>query len=185
MATRKKTEVELVAEKNAIEAEFENTEVATQRREQFNRLTEIQDAEIDSWDDAVAVFAAIGIEPESVDADLIGDGFPLIDKSKLVNVECMFVRWTVSMPQNERYKTPYVVVKGITRGGKKFRFTDGSTGVGRELFNLTRDRAAKGHEAPNGALILPEGLSRSDYTAVDDNGDEIQATTYHIAVPSA
>lgn len=142
------------------------------------------DLDIDEMDFNAALTAleAAGITVDEATADNIGDGFGLFDKDSLINKKCLFLDWTFSRPEKEAFGTPYVTIRGVTADGERFRFSDGSQGICRELIQLTDRRVKKGNTKPNAGLILNKGLSRSDYRTTLQSGEEIDATTYHISV---
>jgi len=171
----------------ALRNQSDSTEiVSVADRDEFNVITSLSDdTQLSSWDDALALFAEAELEVTSTD-DLVVDEFPEIDKAKLVNRECLFIFWTRSRPESESFGQPYVMVKGITRDGTKFRFSDGSlkSGLAAQLVTIWKDRVAAGHPAPNAGLHLPRGLTASTYKTTNTvNGVQVttDATTYYIA----
>ena len=109
----------------------------------------------------------------------LGDGFGEIDKADLVGKRLVFVDWSFHV--SDKYTrnsepTEWVRVRGITvEGNRKFWFSDGSEGICRQLRDLT-NRTQKRE-----ALYCHDGLSRSDYTYTDANGDTSPATTFYVS----
>lgn len=174
-------EKELAPGAQELEQYFEGQELAEHRRQNFNVVkADDFDAMLpDSWESALAAMESIGATISRSDEDL-ADEFPLIDKERLVNVECMFLTWSISMPNSESYGTPYIVVRGIRRDGRRFRFTDGSTGICAQLMKLTEKRIREGFAVPNAGLQCVTGLRKSEYDTVDSDGNEVHGVTFYI-----
>lgn len=168
----------------ALEREIDTEQTALERRQTWNVARVADDVVPDSWESAYEIMQSIGAVVSEADEEL-ADEWPLIEKAKLVNVESLFITWSISDPHNETFGAPYIVVRGMTRAGKRFRFTDGSTGICSQLMSFTQKRIKEGVQVPNAGLHLKHGLSKSDYkTTVTDQktGElvEIPATTYYI-----
>lgn len=158
----------------------ENTAVAVIPQDQFNvaKLSEITLPE--TWEDAIAALALLnGGQPIDSASDVLADEWPLAEKSKLVNRPFMAMTWSVSAPESSE-TGQYIVVRGITRDGHRFRFADGSTGIFKQLAKLTQERIKAGHPLPNAGLDCPNGLTVSKYNTVDTAGKPISAETYYI-----
>lgn len=113
--------------------------------------------------------------------EVLPDEFPEVDKKDLVNVPVMLLTWVISEPGKGDFDGQYVVVRGITRQGKRFRFSDGSTGIYRQLCKLTEKRVRDGYSTPNAGLIIEKGLVKSDYTFTDEKGKQQPGTTFYLA----
>lgn len=175
---------QIQAERDLIERDIEISETALERKSTFNVARLDSDTLLpESWDEAFSIMESIGAVVTNAD-EVLADDWPEIDKARLVNVECLLVTWSISDPRNETFGTPYLIVRGMTRSGKRFRFTDGSTGVCSQLIRLTEQRIKEGYAVPNSGLLCRNGLSRSDYKTIVVNKDgeevEIQATTFYI-----
>ena len=138
-------------------------------------LTEI--AVPENFAQALDILASAGVEVSDASVDM-ADDFPEIAKEKLVNRPFLMLGWTVSDPETSE-NGQYVVVRGITSEGQRFRFADGSTGIFRQLARLTYERVQNGSATPNAGLLCPNGLSRSDYTTMID-GKPTKATTFYV-----
>lgn len=112
-------------------------------------------------------------------SEVIVDDFPAIDKGKLVNVPFLLLGWTLSRPEDSN-NGQYIVARGITQAGKRFRFADGSTGIFKQLVQITQTRIQNGEQYPNAGLYCESGLRKSDYTFVDEKGQTQDATTFYI-----
>lgn len=121
-----------------------------------------------------------GITVEAA-SDVLADEWPEIDKAKLINVNFVLTTWQVSKPGESDTGNQYLVCRGITSDGKRFRFTDGSTGIMAQLVNLTRQRIKNGQATPNAGLHAVSGLTVSEYTFTDDKGKTQPAKTYYIS----
>lgn len=161
----------------------QNTEanaVAFIPQDQFN-VAPLQTMPLpESYDEALALLGSV---TEIADAtEDLADEWTEIDKEKLVNVPFLLVAWTISSEDDADFGNQYVVVRGITSAGKRFRFTDGSTGIFRQLVRLTGDRLKNPVTAPyaNMGLKCPEGLVKSEYNKTI-NGERTRAVTYYIA----
>lgn len=134
----------------------------------------------ESYDDALALFESV-TEISDASEDL-ADEWPEIDKDRLVNVPFLIVAFTISSAEDSEYGSQYVVVRGITATNQRFRFTDGSTGVFRQLVRLWKTRSENPATAPfaNVALKCPNGLTRSEYNKIVD-GKNTRAVTHYIA----
>lgn len=171
----------------ALENRAEAQEVAAQRKALAPvRVSDLADLlEGMSFDEAVAALSGT-FTVDTVSADLIGDGYEMMkDKGKLVNIPMVLLQWQFSNPENESFGSKYVIITAMTVAGRRIRFVDGSTGVCEELWNFTNARAKAGNTTPNVGLILPDGLSKSEYTYIGEDGKEAEATTFHLALPSA
>jgi hypothetical protein len=133
----------------------------------------------ESWDAAVGFLKENGVAIEHAAAVLV-DEFPEVDKKDLVNVEFVLFNWTISEDGGD-YGSQFVTCRGITRTGNRFRFSDGSTGVYRQLVKLTSDRLKDGSATPNGGLMCGKGLTKSEYTYTDEKGKKTPAVTYYIS----
>lgn len=120
-----------------------------------------------------------GQEVES-SADVLADEWPEVAKKQLVNVPFLAVTWSVSAPESSE-TGQYIVVRGITKDGRRFRFADGSTGIMSQLVKLTRERINAGHPAPNAGLVCEMGLTSSKYKTTDAAGKPIDAETFYVA----
>lgn len=134
----------------------------------------------ESMDEALALFRDSGIQVDQASV-VMPDEFPEIDKKDLVNVPMMLLTWNISNPERGEFEGQYIVVRGITQSGKRFRFSDGSTGIFAQLRKLTGIRVQQGSPTPNAGLLINKGLVKSDYTFTNDQGKPQNATTYYLA----
>jgi hypothetical protein len=157
------------------------TEVAVIPQDVFNvaRLSSIELP--DSFEAALAAVQTInGGQVIDSSADVLADEWPEAAKKSLINVPFLAVTWSVSAPESSE-TGQYIVVRGMTKDGRRFRFADGSTGIMSQLVKLTRERVNAGHPAPNAGLLCEMGLSVSNYKTKDAAGKAIDAETFYIA----
>lgn len=131
----------------------------------------------ETFDDVLAIFGGIQNIPNA--ADVLADEWEEVDKARLVNVPFVIVTWNISDPDTSE-NGQYVIVRGMTAQGKRFRFTDGSTGVKSQLMALSEARLKNGDKGINAGLYCPTGLRKSDYKTKDADGKAIDATTFYI-----
>lgn len=154
-------------------------------RQEVNRVRQrdFEDNLPTDWDSAFAALESIGATVQEID-EVIVDEWPEIDKKRLVNVDMLLMTWSMARPENSISGRPYLVVRGILRSGKRFRFTDGSAGVCKQLLSITDNRIAEGHQAPNAGLHVPHGLTVSENYTTDyidpQSGEPIKGTTYYL-----
>lgn len=111
---------------------------------------------------------------ESIDASQMGDGFVLVkgaDKGNFVGVDLFVLDWVVQ-PSSERpgqyftsarIKTKHPIPK--LGNGVNFRINDGSSGIHKQLWDLTEGGF-------RGVLRCRKGLSESKYTVMEPVFDE-------------
>ena len=97
-------------------------------------------------------------------------GFQLAkDKSYLVNVPFVILEW--HFRDSDQQDGKYVSVEVVTHTGDKIVFNDGSTGVYRQLSEITEARLAADRPDAQSGLICPNGLRVSDYFRDDATGE--------------
>lgn len=91
----------------------------------------------------------------------IGDGFTMVDdKKSLLNTPMLIIAWVFAAGD---FGDEFVVVRAMTERGDKVIFTDGSTGISRQLREY-EDRTGRA-----GGMMVPRGLRVSEYDT-DANG---------------
>lgn len=154
----------------------ENNAVILQ--DEFNLATLSAFGLPESFADALSALTSVGATPDSA-AEVLADEWPLVEKDSLVNVPFLLVQWAVSNPESSE-NGQYIVARGMTKENKRFRISDGSTGICQQLVSLTLDRMKNGHPAPNSGLLCEKGLRKSDYKTTDSAGKPINATTFYV-----
>lgn len=132
----------------------------------------------ESFADAFKALEALGGTVEHA-ADVLADEWPLVEKDSLVNVPFVATQWAISNPEGSEHGQ-YIVMRGVTKEGARFRISDGGTGIMNQLVTLTQKRMAQGHAAPNVGLLCAKGLRVSQYNTTDAAGKSIKAETYYI-----
>lgn len=131
---------------------------------------------ITSFEDALALLTeTYGAESVVLASEVLGDGFALLDskdKHKLVGEMFVIVNWSFHIGENGEY----VIARIVTANNRKLVLTDGSTGICKQLSTYS---ANTGKYA---AMVVKQGLRRSDYTFTNEQGEEKSATTYYLDV---
>lgn len=134
-------------------------------------------SKINSWEDALALLQSHGVEV--TDITDYGDGFVGVEKDTLVNIPMVVLDYTISY--NGEYKDdsgnvmPFVVVRAFTSDGRKVRFTDGSTGLCKQVLGFAK-RGVKG------GIRCPKGLTVSEYDYIDEKGKHTPAKTFYFTM---
>lgn len=135
-------------------------------------------ASVQSAKDVAALFDNSGFILGQA-TDELGDGFVEIDKKQLIDVDMILLNWTFA--QSKEYAgNEYVIVRAITRDDRKVFFTDGGSGVYKQLKTLTEKRTDQGHPNPDKGLIC-HGLRLSEYDYTDDAGKVSRAKTFYVS----
>lgn len=116
--------------------------------------------EIGSWAEAEAYFAGKGIAVSF--GEEISDGFEKVsdeDKTKFVKVPILILDWE-RMPGDMGM---FATIRFITQEGKRYRMSDGSTGIYDQLTRIEVEREKLGHPAPTQGLAVRRGLRKSEY----------------------
>jgi len=153
-------------------------------------LTDDMLATIVDFKSAMSVFADSGIPLDQVSD--YGHGFSLIktaEKITLVGQPMVLVQWTFNQSDKHYDENgnplPFVSVYVVTQDKRKVIINDGSTGIYRQLRNVSDARIAKGHPMPNGGLVVPQGLTYATYPYTDESGKTSEATTYYLSESAA
>ena len=156
------------------------TEVAVIPQDKFN-VVRFENATLpESFDELAAMLHDAGITIEHA-AGVLADEWPVVEKKSLVNRPFILATWVVSEPGKGDFESQYIVCRGITKDGKRFRFADGSTGVFRQLAKLTEERVKAGSASANAGLVVPGGLTVSEYDYKDEKGKVTKASTYYLS----
>jgi hypothetical protein len=106
--------------------------------------------------------------------EVIGNGFGLLqNKDHLVGVPFALLKWQF---YPGKFQDQFVTVMVVTQDGKKYLVNDGSTGLCKQLWEVT---ATTGR---SGGVVARKGLTRSDYKWIDeaDGGKEKDAHTFYL-----
>lgn len=139
------------------------------------------DAELRNLTTLDGVRALLG--DQIAQASDFGNGFAILDangKARLVDVPLLFLHWTFNKGDMGEFVSALVVqTDKMANVVGKFVLNDGSTGIYRQLRDITTDTGM------DRGLFVANGLRRSDYTFVDEDGTEKPATTFYIDMTPA
>lgn len=158
------------------------TTVARQESRAFNEVSIMDPSLFASFEDAVAAFEEMGITVDTADSTTVGDGFTAIDKAELINRKCLFITWHLDSGANRIGDRGFLIIRGVTQDGIRFRITDGSTGLAQELRELSTKRTKAGQTGANAGLILPRGLKGDLVEGDTEDGTHYKTTIYRCAV---
>lgn len=117
-------------------------------------------AGIQNFEDAVGYFN--GNEGVTNAGDVLGDGFAITnDKDILVNIPFLILDWTEILGDQGLY----VSVRLMTSDSRKYRISDGSTGICKQLNELASKGVTRG-------VFVKGGLVKSEYW-IDKETNEI------------
>ena len=144
---------------------------------QVPQITQSQLQNIVSFSDAISlvesVYGAVALSSE-----VLGDGFTLVEKDKLLGVPFVLVDYTVHTSKTNFDENgeglKFVTVRCVTKEDNRVAFNDGSTGVAQQL----RDLAAR---EIYGGIYVQNGLRASEYEVLDAKGRKSSATTYYLS----
>jgi hypothetical protein len=91
------------------------------------------------------------------------------EKETLVNVP-FFIRG-VRFAHDESQDADYAVVYVVSRNNEMFIFTDGSTGIYKQLLAEVARRANDGHPTPAANIMVANGLRVSEYFVNETTGE--------------
>lgn len=140
---------------------------------------------VKSFADAItAAQAELGVTDIANAGDELGDGFRLLeDKDRLISTPFFIVDWRFlvgdqgvnSKTKDYAGKGLYSTIRLITEDDRKFRISDGSSGIHAQLFDFSQT-----HGGRTAAMMVKGGLVRSDYTTEID-GESVEGTTYYLS----
>lgn len=144
---------------------------------QVPQISESQLRDIVCFSDAISlvesVYGAVALSSE-----VLGDGFTLVEKDKLLGEPFVLVDYTVHTSKTNFDENgeglKFVTVRCVTKEDKRVAFNDGSTGVAQQL----RDLAAR---EIYGGIYVQNGLRASEYEVLDAKGRKSSATTYYLS----
>lgn len=122
-------------------------------------------------------FASLGVDIVSTEADGIVS-LDVVDKETLIGTPFVIIEWRFN--DTGKFGT-FVSAVFMTEDGKRGVFNDGSTGIAQQLRELSDYREAHNHATPYAGRFVKGGLRVSDYTYVDEKGNDIPARTFYLA----
>lgn len=120
-------------------------------------------------------------------ADLVyqASAYPLLEnKDALIGVP--FIIMEAKFSESKKYKNAdgvgnrFVILYVVTEQDEKWTVTDGSTGIAADIERLITEREEKGLMPSNQAILVKNGLTRSDYEYTDEKGNVSDASTYYL-----
>jgi hypothetical protein len=137
----------------------QNTDVATIDTTPLNNLV--------SREQILAFFQDAGINVNDNETDGIKSLDIVDNKDKLIGVPFLIVQWRFN--ESEKYKNDdgtngsFVSAEVMLQDGTLLVLNDGSTGIARQLRELSDRRIAAGHAMPYAGRAVNKGLRKSEY----------------------
>ncbi len=141
--------------------------------------TSINLSELDKLTDTQAIlqwFAQYGADVDNNEVDGIVSLDIVKEKDSLIGVPFLIKSWRF----NEGKYGEFVSAEIVFENGNLAVLNDGSTGIAQQLREVTDNRTKAGHPLPQAGRMVKGGLTRSDYTYVDDKGNDTPAVTYYL-----
>lgn len=149
------------------------------------KQTVLTDTELNSITTIEDAIQALGVTDPS---GLSWDASPwtlLTDKDKLVGRAFLAVQWKFHQSKEylgSEYVSVYVITQDSLNGETHFVINDGSTGIARQLRELTDNRVDAEHKTPYGGALVKGGLKLSEYDRTDEKGTIIgKGRTYYLS----
>lgn len=133
-------------------------------------------AEISDFASALSALENAGVAYNSISD--YGTGFTVIDKEKVVGVPFVVVEWRFNA--SALNDDGFVSAAIVTKHGDKFIINDGSSGMRKQFREITDRRNAAKHPTPQNGLLVPGGLTVSNYEYEDSDGKRRPARTYYL-----
>lgn len=130
---------------------------------------------LSSWQQIENLIKDVGIP--AADLSDLGNGFEILSdraKDRLISVPFYILDWRFNKGEQS---DQFVSVMVMTKGGEKLVVNDGGMGIYRQMVSLTEKL-----QGGRAVLLVPKGLSRSDYTYVNSNGEDRPASTYRLSL---
>ena len=155
----------------------------------MNELTKNQtvlsDIELNSITSIEAAIQALGVTDPSGLAWEASPWTLLQDKNQLVGRAFLAVQWKFHQSKEyvgSEYVSVYVITQDSLNGETHFVVNDGSTGICRQLRELTDHRTETGHKTPYSGALIKGGLKLSEYDRTDEKGTIIgKGKTYYLS----
>ena len=147
-----------------------------------NKLTDAELNNLATVEDAIKALGVSDLEA------LTWDDSPwtvLEDKAKLIGKKFLAVQWKFHESKEyvgSEYVSVYVITQDSLNGETHFVINDGSTGIARQLRELTDNRVDAEHKTPYGGALVKGGLKLSEYDRTDEKGTVIgKGRTYYLS----
>lgn len=111
----------------------------------------------------------------------VASPYTVINKDKDMLLSKPFILRNVSLSKDDDTEQEYIVGHLVTKDNELYVMTDGSTGIKDQLVKLINKRKSDGHPTPNQGIVIPNGLRKSEYFHVGEDGKKQPATTYYLA----
>lgn len=170
-----------MAEKAVAEKNSDSREISREVIEEANKRVLDDDSlrNIRTLDDAFAALQENNVAAESFSE--YGTGFDVLDnddKGRLVKQPFVILEWKF----NKGDFGEYVAALIVTKSNERFVLIDGSTGINKQLADVTMQRLRRGDAKPQQGLLCEKGLRVSEYEYVDSKtGESRPAKTYYLA----
>lgn len=152
-----------------------STEVATIDTTPLNNLV--------SQDAILAFFRDAGVNVNDNETDGIKSLDIVDNKDRLIGVPFLIVQWRFN--ESEKFKNDdgtngsFVSAEIMLSDGALLVVNDGSTGIARQLRELSDRRIAAGHAMPYAGRAVNKGLRKSEYDT-EVNGKMQHGVTYYL-----
>jgi hypothetical protein len=140
-----------------------NAEVAKPQQAEMQAYTELPReviSALNTFEDVQNFFESQGFTISS--GEEISDGFERLEnKDVLIGQTLVLIDWNRFW--SEQYQQHAFTMRILTAQGAKYRIADGSTGIAKQLMEITEARANDPTKFPNGGLLVKDGLRKSEY----------------------
>ena len=153
-----------------------STDVSIPNASSFYRDADL--AALDSFQSVLDSFNSLGLVPETM-ADY-GTGFEICkNKDRLIDTDLVIVEWRFNVSEVGS-EGAFVSAAVVTKNGEKWILNDGGSGIYQQLRMVTDQRNRAGHAHPQAALMVKNGLTKSEYTYEGEKGKRTPAVTYYL-----
>lgn len=129
-------------------------------------------------DEAYRLLQAQGVALADNDVDGIIQREIIDDKSKILGMPFVILSWDFHEGDFGDFVSALVI---FPNDEKIYVLNDGSTGIFKQLQEITRNREENGHPFPQAGRRVDKGLRVSDYDYTDEKGKTAPAKTYYLA----
>lgn len=140
---------------------------------------------IQSFADAMALLQSAGMTVADITEEY-GTGFDVLDdKRQLVKVPFLILSWRFSEGDHGKFVSMMIVTREAGGVSRKLIVNDGSTGIRKQMEEISEDRLQKFKGDVNKAhagLLVPKGLRISEYDYVNDKGVKTPASTFYLNI---
>jgi hypothetical protein len=129
-----------------------------------------------TMEEVIAYANSIGVNTQDNEADGIFSLDIIDDKDVLAGTPFMLLSWRF----NKGTWGEFVSCEIMDNSGNHAILNDGSSGICKQLRDLTDYRTENGHPTPSALRYVKSGVKASRYTHEMEDGTEIQAVTYYL-----